>query len=204
MAKKKSLYEEIAADELKIQLKQTIEHLENINPQKMEDRIGERYSNGNVLPYVVSTIEDQIRAALTAVKASAGYIIAIYNKQGLDEDLVNDIEVTVSKLEEIKEFYDNIRIESITDRKLYLLVGYKGRGRERVGVMSYVVVSTREKQIETRIRFVEEILKIKPQIDIINSFKNKTTRGGGVMVESIQRFIERRNAINTEQSNIED
>ena len=199
MAKKKSLYEEIAADELKIQLKQTIEYLENIDPYKMSDRIGERYSNGNILPYVVSTIEEQIRTALSSVKASAGYIIAIHNKQGLDDDLKNDIEITVEKLEQIREFYAGVRLEAVVDRTLYLLVGYKGRGDSRREVKSWVVIATREKQIEYRNRFVEEILKIKPQIDIIKSFSNVSGRGGTEIGESMMRFFRRRNASNTKQ-----
>lgn len=191
MALKRSLYNEVDVEELKIQLKQVIELLEYVDPHNLEDRIGERYVNGNILPYVVSTIEDQLRAVMSSVKVSAGLIIAIFNKEGNSEDLQNDIEITLKKLEEIREYYSNLRHNSITDRKLWLIVGYKGRGKERVAVESFVVVQTRERQIEFKNKFSEEILKISPQINIIKSYSNVSGRGGVEIGESMTRFLKR-------------
>ena len=132
MAKKKSLYDEIDVEQLKTQLKATIAYLERIDPYKLSDRIDKKYINGRVMPYIVSTVEDQMRAALSSVKTSAGYIIAIHNKEGISENLKNDIEITIEKLEIIQEYYLGLRLEAITDRKHWLMVGYSGRGENRV------------------------------------------------------------------------
>src|SRR5690606_35594247 len=157
MAKKKTLYDEIEVEQLKIQLKSTIEYLKQISPYELTDRIGEKYVNGNLLPYIISTVEDQMRTALSSVKTSAGYIIAIYNKEGISEELKNDIEITVQKLDEIREYYQKLRLTSIEDRKHWLLVGYRGRGAKRLEVYDWVIAATAEKQVEYRNRFIDEI-----------------------------------------------
>lgn len=195
MAKKKTLYDEIEVEQLKIQLKSTIEYLKQISPYELTDRIGEKYINGNLLPYIISTVEDQMRTALSSVKTSAGYIIAIYNKEGISEELKNDIEVTVQKLDEIREYYQKLRLTSIEDRKHWLLVGYRGRGANRSEVYDWVIAATAEKQVEYRNRFIDEILKIVPQINIIKSYSDVTGRGGVKITEAMKRFINRRHEL---------
>lgn len=195
MAKKKTLYDEIEVEQLKIQLKSTIEYLKQISPYELTDRIGEKYINGNLLPYIISTVEDQMRTALSSVKTSAGYIIAIYNKEGISEELKNDIEVTVQKLDEIREYYQKLRLTSIEDRKHWLLVGYRGRGEYRREVYDWVIAATAEKQVEYRNRFIDEILKIVPQINIIKSYGDVTGRGGIKITEAMKRFINRRHEL---------
>ena len=186
MAKKANLYSATQIDILKRELTGVVEYLQNLDLHTITDIIDWKPTKtGGMMPTVISSIEKIISTAVGVIKQSAGIIIAVHESEGLSDLLDSQITITTDKLNELQDYFFSQNLNSITDRKLEVPVG-KGK------VMK-IVVASKEDQIIARGRITENVLKIVPMIDTIKSYKVTTSRGGVVITEAMQRFLNRNN-----------
>jgi hypothetical protein len=177
MAKKLSVYNEVQTASLKKELKGVVDYLTSFNFKTLEDRIKwKTLPTGKSIPYVVSTIENSIETCIAVIKNSVDMIISIHSKEGNYDELKKQIDITTDTLKELQDYFFNKELIGIEDRDLVFEIGKTKKGD---AVLYNVLAASSEDQIKKRGKISQDIIKILPLIEKIQSLKESVLVRGG-------------------------
>lgn len=177
MAKKISVYNEIQTEILKTELKGVIKYLTSFDFVTLEDRVKwKTLPTGKNLPYVVSTIENSIETCIAVIKNSVDMIISIHSKEGNTSTLKQQIDTTTNTLKLLQDFFFNKELVLIEDRDLQFEIGRTKKGDT---IIYNVLAASAEDQIKKRGRISQDITKILPLIEKLQTLKESIIVKGG-------------------------
>ncbi len=177
MAKKLNVYGDVQILMLKKELEGVINYLSSFNFLTLDDRIKwKTLPTGKNIPYVVSTIENSIETCIAVIKNSVDIIISVHSKEGITNVLSNQIEITTNRLKELQEYFFNKELLNIEDRDLEFELGKTKTGKT---IFYNVLAASAEDQIKKRGKISQDITKIIPLIEKIQSLKESISVKGG-------------------------
>ena len=184
MAKKISVYNEIQTEILKTELKGVIKYLTSFDFETLEDRVKwKTLPTGKSIPYVVSTIENSIETCIAVIKNSVDMIISVHSKEGITSVLKEEIDRTTETLKLLQQFFFNKELLHIEDRDLEFEIGKTRAGNI---IMYNVLAASAEDQIKKRGKISQEITKILPLIEKLQTLKETIiVKGGYEIAESM-------------------
>jgi len=171
--KKSSIYSKVDFKTLKNELFSTMKYLaaEKIDDSLEDDIDWKINQKGGVNPMPVSTMEKKIETQLNTVDTCSKILKAIFEKEGLSDNVKTAIETLTLKLEEIENYYSERPISEMNKR--YVTKTFSN-GRP----ITFMIMS-REDRINSRTRVLEKIFKVKPLISELEDMKEEIIRKGG-------------------------
>lgn len=196
--KKKNIYSSTQIDRLKRELVGIIEYLQALDLENIQDKIVMVSGvTGGTQPRVVSSIEEVIETVVGEIQRSTNIIMAVYETEGMEDILQQQINITLERLDSLQDFYYTQLPNDMRHRILDIEAGVRRNGEPRIFT---IVAATEEKQIKIRGRITEKILNILPKIDIIKEYNSSTVRGGVEATPAMKRFEKKRQqSLNKEQ-----
>lgn len=171
MAVKKNLYASVDIDKLEKEINSHINYLESFDVFNIEDDVN---FNAFPKPQVISTIEKKITTVLRVIQSSANIALALYDKHGMTPFIEHMMEVTISCLKDVQDYYETLPIDKI-EHRYSSGITYDKKGNPRTIT---VMTNSKEDQIAARVMITEKILVILPLIEKLEEVKTSVALKG--------------------------